>query len=52
MPKKGYGAEQVRTLLCQIEASMAQSKSAPEVCRQTRISQQSYHRWRKFKGRL
>ena len=30
MPKKRFGAEQIVTLLRQIEVSMAQGKSAPE----------------------
>jgi putative transposase len=42
MPKKRFGTEQIVTLLRQIEASMAQGKSAPEACRDAGISQQSY----------
>ena len=33
MPKKRFSAEQIVTLLRQIEVSMAQGKSAPEACR-------------------
>ena len=40
MPKKRFSAEQIVTLLRQIEVSMAQGKSAPEVCRTAEISQQ------------
>jgi hypothetical protein len=40
MPKKRFGAEQIVTLLRQIEVSMAQGKSAPEACREAGISQQ------------
>jgi hypothetical protein len=32
MPKKRFGAEQIVTLLRQLEVSMAQGKSAPEAC--------------------
>ena len=40
MPKKRFSAEQIVTLLRQIEVSMAQGKSAPEACRAAEISQQ------------
>jgi hypothetical protein len=33
MPKKRFGAEQIVTLLRQIEVSMAQGKSAPKASR-------------------
>jgi putative transposase len=39
MPKKRFSAEQIVTLLRQIEVSMAQGKSAPEACRAAEISQ-------------
>src|SRR5476651_905304 len=52
MPKKRFSAEQIVTLLRQIEVSMAQGKSAPEACRAAEISQQSYYRWRKEYGGL
>jgi transposase InsO family protein len=40
MPKKRFGAEQIVTLLRQIEVLMAQGKSPPEACREAGISQQ------------
>ena len=40
MPKKRFSAEQVVTLLRQIEVLIAQGKSAPVACREG-ISQQS-----------
>ena len=52
MPKKRFSAEQIVTLLRQIEVSMAQGRSAPEACRAAEISQQSYYRWRKEYGGL
>ena len=52
MSKKGFSAEQIVTVLRQIEVLMAQGKSAPEACREAGISQQSYYRWRKEYGRL
>ncbi len=47
MPKKKFSAEQIVTLLRQIEVLMAKGKSAPEACRDAEISQQSFYRWRK-----
>ena len=32
MPKKRFSAEQIVTLLCQIEVSMSQGKAAPVAC--------------------
>jgi hypothetical protein len=52
MPKKRFGAEQIVTLLRQIEVSMAQSKPTPVAFRDAGISQQSYYRWRKEYGGL
>jgi hypothetical protein len=42
MSKKRFSAEQIVTLLRQIEVSMAQGKSAPEACRDAGISLQNY----------
>jgi putative transposase len=42
MPKRRFSAEQIVTLLRQIEVLMAQGKSAPEACREAGISQQNY----------
>ena len=52
MPKKRFSAEQIVTLLRQIEVAMAQGKSAPMACREAGISEQSYYRWRKEYGGL
>ena len=52
MPKKRFGAEQIVTLLRQIEVSMGQGKPTPVACRDAGISQQSYYRWRKEYGGL
>jgi putative transposase len=52
MPKKRFSAEQIVTLLRQIEVLMAQGKTAPEACREAGISQQSIYRWRKEYGGL
>ena len=42
MPKRRFSAEQIVTLLRQIEVLMAQGKSAPEACQEARISQQNF----------
>lgn len=52
MLKKRFNAEQIATLLRQIEVSIAQGKSAPVNCRDAGISLQSYYRWRKEYGGL
>ena len=44
MPKKRFSAEQIVTLLRQIEVSMVQGKPTPVACRDAGISQQSYYR--------
>lgn len=52
MPKKRLNADQIVTLLRQIEVSTVQGKSGPVACRDAGISQQSYYRWRKEYGGL
>jgi putative transposase len=42
MPKKRFSAEQIVTLLRQIEVLMAEGNSAPDACLDSGISQQSY----------
>ena len=52
MPRKRFSAEQIVTLLRQIEVTMSQGKSAPVACRDAGISLQSFYRWRKEYGGL
>jgi len=52
MARKGFGAEQIVTLLRQIEVALAQGKSTEIACREAGISAQSYYRWRKEYGGL
>ncbi len=52
MPKKRFSAEQIVTLLRQIEVSMAQGAATPVACRDAGISLQSFYRWRKEYGGL
>ena len=42
MPKKRFSAEQIVTLLRQIEVSMAQGAATPVACRDAGISLQNY----------
>ena len=44
MPKKRFSAEQIVTVLRQIEVAMAQGKSVSIACRDAGISDQSYAR--------
>ena len=52
MPKKRFSAEQIVTVLRQIEVLISQGKAAPVACREAGISQQSYYHWRKEYGGL
>lgn len=52
MARKRYGAEQIVTLLRQIEVSVSSGKSTQIACREAEISEQSYYRWRKEYGGL
>jgi putative transposase len=52
MPKKWFSAEQIVTLLRQIEVSMTQGNPTPVACRDAGISLQSFYRWRKEYGGL
>ena len=52
MPKKRFSAEQIVTLLRQIEVLMAQGKPTPVACRDAGVSLQSFYRWSKEYGGL
>jgi transposase-like protein len=52
MPKKRFSAEQIVTLLRQIEVAVSAGKSAQLACREAGISEQSFYRWRKEYGGL
>ena len=49
---KIYMAEQIVTLLRQIELEIADEKSTPQACRDTAVTVQTYDRWRKEFGGL
>ena len=52
MPRKNFSAEQIVTLLRQIEVSISQGKTTSIACREAAISEVSYYRWRKEYGGL
>ena len=52
MPMKRYKAEQIVTLLRQIEVGIANGKPTPQACKEAEITIQTYYRWRKEYGDL
>jgi putative transposase len=52
MPIKRYKAEQIVTMLRQIEVSIANGKTTPQACNEAAITVQTYYRWRKEYGGL
>jgi putative transposase len=52
MPNKKYKAEQIVTLLRQIEVGIANGKTTPQACKEVEITVQTYYRWRKQYGGL
>ena len=49
---KRYKAEQIVTLLRQIEVGIANGKPTPQACKEAEITIQTYYRWRKEYGGL
>jgi putative transposase len=52
MAKGKYTAEEIVTLLRQVEVSMANGKTTPQACRESGVTEQTYYRWRKEYGGL
>jgi len=52
MPIKRYKAEQIVTLLRQIEVGIANGKLTPQACKEAEITVQTFYRWRKEYGGL
>ena len=52
MPNRRYKAEQIVTLLRQIEVGIANGKTTPQAWKEAEITQQTYYRWRKEYGGL
>jgi transposase-like protein len=49
---KKHTAEQIVSLLRQIEVAVANGKTTPIACREVGITEQTYYRWRKEFGGL
>jgi hypothetical protein len=52
MPIKRYKAEQIVTMLRQVEVSIANGKPTPQACKEAEITVQTFYRWRKEYGGL
>ncbi len=52
MSTNRYKAEQIVTVLRQIEVEIANGKTIPQACREAQITAQTYYRWRKEYGGL
>jgi putative transposase len=52
MAKRRYTAEEIVTVLRQVEVSIANGKGTPQACRESGITEQTYYRWRKEYGGL
>jgi transposase-like protein len=49
---KKHSAEQIVSLLRQIEVAVANGKTTPAACRESGITEQTWYRWRKEYGGL
>ena len=52
MSIRKYKAEQIVTVLRQIEVQMANGQTAPQACKKAESHTQTYYRWRKEYGGL
>lgn len=52
MARKRHSAEQIVSLLRQIEVATSSGKTAPQACREAGITEQTFYRWRKEYGGL
>jgi transposase-like protein len=52
MAKRRYPAQEIVTVLRQVEVAMANGKTTPHACRESGITEQTYYRWRKEYGGL
>jgi len=52
MAKRKYTAEEIVTVLRQIEVSIGSGKPTPQACREAGMTEQTYYRWRKEYGGL
>ena len=52
MAKRRYTAEEIVTVLRQVEVAIANGKATPQACRDSGITEQTYYRWRREYGGL
>ena len=52
MPRKKHNAEQIISILRQVEVEQSKGRSVEEVCRELQITPHTYYRWRKQYGGL
>jgi putative transposase len=52
MAKRRYKAEEIVTVLRQLQVAIANGKATPQACREAGIVEQTYYRWRKEYGGL
>jgi putative transposase len=52
MPTKRYKAEQIMSLLRQVEVVVANGQTTPQAWREAGITEQTFYRWRKEYGGL
>ena len=52
MAMQRYKAEQIVTMLRQIEVGIANGKTTPQACKEAEITVQTFYRWRKEYGGL
>jgi putative transposase len=52
MAMKRFRAEQIVTLLRQIEVELTNGKTTPQACKEAEITIQTYYRWRPSMGLL
>jgi len=52
MAKRKYTAEEIVTVLRQVEVAVANGMQTAQACRESGIAEQTYYRWRKEYGGL
>jgi putative transposase len=52
MAKRRYRAEEIVTVLRQVEVAVGSGKQTSQACREAGITEQTYYRWRKEYGGL
>jgi transposase-like protein len=50
MPRKGHTAEQIISILRQVEVEQSKGKSVEEACREAQVAPHTYYNWRKKYG--